>query len=49
MVAALDGLIVALTRQRHFLAKAVNPHRNAGLLAAGSAVWLGVSLLRLEA
>src|SRR5688500_17595801 len=49
MVTALYALIVALARQRHFLAKAVNPHRKAWLVAAASAVWIGVSLLRLEA
>jgi hypothetical protein len=49
MVTAFYALIVALARQRYFLAKAVNPHRKPWLVAAGSAVWLGLSLLRLEA
>lgn len=49
MATALYGLIVALARQRFFLAKAVNPYRKAWLVAAGSAIWLGVSLIRLEA
>lgn len=49
LASALYGLVVALTRQRHFLAKAVNPHRATWLVAAASTFWLGVSLLRWEA
>jgi hypothetical protein len=48
-VMALYGLIVALARKRYFLAKAVNPHRGAWLVAAASVFWVGVSLLRWEA
>jgi hypothetical protein len=46
---ALYAMIVALARQRHFLAKAVNPHRGAWLLAAAATLWVGLSLLRWEA
>jgi hypothetical protein len=49
LASALYGLIVALTRQRHFLVKAVNPHRATWLLAACGMLWIGVSLLRWEA
>jgi hypothetical protein len=40
---------VALARQRHFLTRAVNPHRGAWLLAGLTALWFGAGLLRLEA
>lgn len=46
---ALYGLIVAVTRRRHFLIKAVNPHRGTWLIAAVSILWVGISLLRWEA
>lgn len=49
MATAFYGLIVALARQRFFLAKAVNPYRKTWLIATGSIIWLGVSLIRLEA
>jgi hypothetical protein len=49
LASALYGLIVALTRQRQFLVKAVNPHRGTWLLAALAMLWVGVSLLRWEA
>lgn len=46
--AGLYGLIVALARQRHFLTRAVNPHRGPWLLAGATAFWVGLGLLRLE-
>ena len=49
LAAGLYGLIVALARQRHFLTRAVNPHRGAWLLAGITALWVGIGLLRLEA
>lgn len=49
LASTLYAVIVALTRQKHFLAKAVNPHRGAWLLAACATLWVGVSLLRWEA
>lgn len=49
LVSALYGLVVALARQRHFLSKAVNPHRATWLVAAVTTFWVGVSLLRWEA
>lgn len=49
LASALYGLIVALTRQRHFLVKAVNPHRGTWLIASAALLWVGVSLLRWEA
>ena len=49
LASALYAIIVALTRQRHFLAKAVNPHRAAWLLAACAMLWVGVGLMRWEA
>ena len=48
LVAALYGLIVALARQKHFLTRAVNPHRGAWLLAGLTCLWFGLGLLRLE-
>jgi hypothetical protein len=49
LTAAAGGVAVALTGQRHFLERAVNPHRLAWLLAAVSVFGSGVGLLRWEA
>jgi hypothetical protein len=49
LATALHGLVVAVTGRRQFLAKAVNPHRGAWVVAAASVLWVGVSLLRWEA
>lgn len=49
VASALYGLVVALTRQKHFLAKAVNPHRAAWLVAACVLIWAGIGLVRWEA
>ena len=49
LASGLYALIVALTRQRQFLAKAVNPHRGSWLIAALTTVWVGMGLLRWEA
>src|SRR5258708_18379778 len=48
LVAGMYGLIVALARQPQFLTKAVNPYRGPWLLAALTALWFGIGLLRLE-
>lgn len=45
----LYAVVVALTGQRQFLLKAVNPHRLTWLLAAVSVLWVGLSLMRWEA
>jgi hypothetical protein len=49
LVSALYALLVAVTRQRHFLTRAVNPHRGAWLAAAVGMLSVGAALLRLEA
>ncbi len=49
LASALYALIVAVTKQRHFLEKAVNPHRGAWLIAAACVLWVGLSILRWEA
>jgi hypothetical protein len=49
LASALYALLVALSRQRHFLAKAVNPHRASWLVAALGIIWVGFGILRLEA
>jgi hypothetical protein len=46
---ALYAVLVALTGQRHFLLKAVNPHRLTWLIATVSVLWVGLSLMRWEA
>jgi hypothetical protein len=46
---ALYGLVVAVTGQRQFLTRAVNPHRGTWLIAAASVFWVGLTLMRWEA
>jgi hypothetical protein len=45
----LYAVLVAVTGQRQFLLKAVNPHRLTWLLAGVSVLWVGLSLMRWEA
>jgi hypothetical protein len=45
----LYAVLVAITGQRNFLLKAVNPHRMTWLIAAVSVLWVGLSLMRWEA
>ncbi|MCI0681542.1 MAG: hypothetical protein L0Y71_05525 [Gemmataceae bacterium] len=45
----LYAVLVAVTRQRHFLVKAVNPHRLTWLIGGVSALWAGLTLMRWEA
>jgi hypothetical protein len=45
----LYAILVAITGQRQFLKKAVNPHRLTWLLAGLSVLWVGLSLMRWEA
>jgi hypothetical protein len=49
LASALYALLVAMTRQRHFLAKAVNPHRATWFFAALAILWVGIGALRWEA
>ncbi len=49
LASAMYGLVVAVTGRRHFVVKAVNPHRGTWLIAAVSILWVGISLLRWEA
>lgn len=49
LAAALYAMIVALTRQRHFLVNAVNPHRGTWFLAGCTVFWVGIGMLRWEA
>lgn len=46
---ALYAVLVAITGQRQFLIKAVNPHRLTWLIAGVSVLWVGLSLMRWEA
>jgi len=46
---ALYAVLVAVTSQKEFLLKAVNPHRRTWLIAAVSVLWVGLSLMRWEA
>ncbi|MFO0876234.1 MAG: hypothetical protein U0840_02585 [Gemmataceae bacterium] len=46
---ALYAVLVAITGQRQFLLKAVNPHRFTWLMAGVSVLWVGLSLMRWEA
>lgn len=45
----LYAVLVAITGQRQFLLKAVNPHRLTWLIAGLSVLWVGLSLMRWEA
>jgi hypothetical protein len=45
----LYAVLVAITGQRQFLLKAVNPHRLTWLMAGVSVLWVGLSLMRWEA
>lgn len=45
----LYAVLVAITGQRQFLIKAVNPHRLTWLIAGVSVLWVGLSLMRWEA
>ena len=45
----LYAVLVALTGQRQFLLRAVNPHRLTWLIAGASVLWVGLSLMRWEA
>jgi hypothetical protein len=49
LASGLYALVVAVTRRRHFLTRAVNPHRATWLIAAAGVLWVGVGLLRWEA
>lgn len=46
---SLYAVLVAVTGQRQFLLKAVNPHRLTWLIASVSVSWVGLSLMRWEA
>jgi hypothetical protein len=45
----LYAVLVAITGQRHFLIKGVNPYRITWLMASVSVLWVGLSLMRWEA
>lgn len=47
--AGLYAILVSLTKQKQFLLKAVNPNRITWLLAGISVLWVGLSLMRIEA
>src|SRR5262245_52714935 len=49
VASGLFGLLMAVSREQRFLSRAVNPHRMTWLIAAVSIVWVGLSLMRLEA
>ena len=49
LASALYGLVVAIAGRGNFLARAVNPNRGTWLIAAASAIWVGIGLLRWEA
>lgn len=49
LASGLYGVLVAVTGQRQFLIKAVNPHRLTWLIAGVSVLWVGLSLMRWEA
>jgi len=47
--AGLYAILISLTKQKQFLLKAVNPNRITWLLAGVSVLWVGLSLMRIEA
>jgi hypothetical protein len=49
LASALYGLVVAIAGRGNFLSRAVNPNRGTWLIAALSAIWVGIGLLRWEA
>lgn len=49
LLSGMYAILVALTGQRQFLVKAVNPHRWTWLIAGFSVFWVGITVMRWEA